>query len=59
MNSEILSDCEAGNSFKTLAGVLSRKYHPEGKSYLTQLIEVMENQRSLNDNRVLKVQSGE
>lgn len=59
MSLEISSQREASNGFKTLAGVLSGKYHPEGKSYLTQLIEVMENQRSLNDNRVLKVQSGE
>lgn len=59
MSLEILSQREAGNGFKTLAGVLSGEYHPEGKSYLTQIKEVMDNQRSLNDNRVLKVQSGE
>lgn len=58
MNSEILSNCEAGNSFKTVAKVLQGEYHPERKSFLTQLIEVMESQRRANDSRVSKVQSG-
>lgn len=59
MNSEILSNCEAGNSFKTIAKILRGDYHPEGKSFLTQLIEVMESQRRADDSRVSKVQSGE
>lgn len=58
MNSEILSNCEAGNSFKTVAKVLRDEYHPEEKSFLTQLMEVMESQRRANDNRVSKIQSG-
>lgn len=57
MSLEILSQREAGNSFKTLAGVLSGKYHPEGKSFLTQIKEVMDNQRRQNDSRVSEIQS--
>lgn len=58
MNSEILSNCEAGNSFKTVAKILQGDYHPEGKSFLTQLMEVMESQRRADDSRVSEIQSG-
>ena len=59
MNSEILSNCEAGDSFKTVAKILRGDYHPQGKSFLTQLMEVMESQRRADDGRVPEVQSGE
>lgn len=59
MNSEILSNCEAGDSFKTVAKILQGDYHPQGKSFLTQLMEVMESQRRANDSRVSEIQSGE
>ena len=58
MNSEILSNCEAGNSFKTVAKILQGDCHPEKKSFLTQLKEVMESQRRANDSRVSEIQSG-